>query len=115
MRFIFAFALLTAAGPALAQTDHRLLAREQELMVQQQMLQQRSIALENQLSAIDARVRTEQALSDLRVQQLTPPLRLRDNPAAMLPSVGPGGFASVPDDRLEQSNRRVREASGNRR
>lgn len=115
MRFLLALALLTTAGPAFAQTDHRTLAREQELRVQQQMLQQRSIALENQLNAIDARVRTEQALSDLRVQQLTPPLRLPDDPAAISPSIAQGGFASVPDDRLADSNRRVREASGNRR
>lgn len=114
MRFLLSLALLAASGPAFAQTDHQILAREQELMVQQQMLQQRSIALENQLSAMEARVRTEQALSDLRVQQLTPPIRLPQVPANP-PIIVQGGFASVPDDRLADSNRRVREASGNRR
>lgn len=108
-------ALLLIAGPAAAQTDHRLLAREQELMAQQQMLQQRSIALENQLNALDARVRTEQALSDLRAQRLAPLERLPSDPALTPQVAAQGSFASVPDDRLEASNRRVREASGNRR
>lgn len=115
MRFLLALPLLAASSAAFAQTDHQILAREQELMVQQQMLQQRSIALENQLSAMEARVRTEQALSDLRVQRLTPPIRLPQDPAANPPTIMQGGFASVPDDRLADSNRRVREASGNRR
>lgn len=103
-----------AAVPASAQ-DLYALERSNELRVEQQMANQRAIALENEFQALDARLRTEQALRDLRDQAAQPYVRIpRD------PSVGPAlapipGAASIPDDRLAASNARVRAAAQNRR
>jgi hypothetical protein len=115
MRSPLAFLALCFAGPAAAQTDPLANIRQQELLAQQQMIQQRSIAVENQLNALDARLRAEQSLADLRAQA-APPLPIPSDPALTpTPPAPAGGYASIPDDRLAASNARVRAASGNRR
>lgn len=109
--FILAFAVLAAsANPAPAQIV--------PLESAQQMLdRQRSVALENQLFSLEARVATEQRLRDLEVQQSrhAPPAALP--PADYAPRTSPAasGYASIPDESLAASNARVREASPNRR
>ena len=108
--FILAFAVLAAsANPAPAQIV--------PLESAQQMLdRQRSVALENQLFSLEARVATER-LRDLEVQQSrhAPPAALP--PADYAPRTSPAasGYASIPDESLAASNARVREASRNRR
>jgi hypothetical protein len=115
MRHALALVLTLAAAPAAAQTDPLSNLRQQELMAQQQMLQQRAIALEAQVGALDARMRAEQALSDLRAQAQPRTPIPSDPPLTPQPPAPAGGYASIPDERLDASNRRVREASRNRR
>jgi hypothetical protein len=109
-------ALALAAGPAAAQ-DLYALERSNELRAEQMMANQRAVALENQFNALDARIRTEQALRALHDQAAQPRLRIPSEPStARTPSVNAAApFAAIPDDRLAASNARVREASGNRR
>jgi hypothetical protein len=113
--FILAFAVLAAsANPAPAQVDPLRAGREAEMTAQQQMQFQRSIALENQLNALDARVVTEQRLRDMEAQrdyarQLVP----SDPNRTAAPDVA--GYASIPDASLAASNARIREVTQPRR
>lgn len=113
-RLALSLAILAVSAPAaLAQVDHRSAMRDLDLLNQQQMQQQRSIALENQYNALDARVQTEQRLRDVDVMRTRPSLTTK--PGAQPEAPGAGAFASMPDDMLAASNARVREASQNRR
>jgi hypothetical protein len=113
-RFALSLAILAVSAPsALAQVDHRSAMRDLDLMNQQQMQQQRSIALENQFNALDARVQTEQRLRDVDAMRTRPSLTTKAGTPPEAP--GAGAFASMPDDMLAASNARVREASQNRR
>ena len=113
-RLALSLAILAVSAPAaLAQVDHRSAMRDLDLMNQQQMQQQRSIALENQFNALDARVQTEQRLRDVDVMRTRPSLTTKDGTPPETPAAG--AFASMPDDMLAASNARVREASQNRR
>ena len=115
---LFALAVLAAsASPAPAQVDPFRFARENELMMQQQALQQRQVAVETQIQALEGRVATEQRLRELDAQRYSPAVRIPSDPALnpqRPPPQASGGFASIPDDRLAASNARVREASRNR-
>lgn len=97
-----------AAAPAAAQLPLTL-QRDNELWAEQQMARQREIAIQNQLSTLEARVRTDEALRDLDRNALRTP-RQPD-----LRAVDPGKLAGIPDDRLAASNARVRAAAANRR
>ena len=113
-RLALSLAILAVSAPAaLAQVDHRSAMRDLDLMNQQQMQQQRSIALENQFNALDARVQTEQRLRDVDAMRTRPSLTTK--PGAPPETPAAGAFASMPDDMLAASNARVREASQNRR
>lgn len=114
MRLLLALAALSvSASAASAQVSHEAIARDMDLQAQQQMQRQRSIALENQLNTLDARVQSEQRLRD--VEAARPPAFYRPtDPATQRPVAG-GGFASIPDAALAASNARVRAASQNRR
>jgi hypothetical protein len=87
--------------------------READLFSRQQAAEQRAVALENQLNALEARVRTDENLRQLESQQA------RHAPPGMDPASGRaprvGAYASIPNDRLAASNARVRAASNNRR
>jgi hypothetical protein len=112
---ILALAILAAsANPAPAQIDPLRAAREAEVTAQQQMQFQRSIALENQINALDARVTTEQRLRDLEAQRDYPRQLVPSDPNRR-PALDPGGFVSIPDAALAASNARVREATQLRR
>ena len=114
MRALLAIlAVLACASSASAQISHETIAREMDLQAQQQMQRQRSIALENQLNALDARVQSEQRLRD--VQAARPPaFQSPADPSTPRPLTA-GGYASIPDAALAASNARVRAASQNRR
>lgn len=118
MRPIALSAVIVAlvAGPVAAQ-DLYAVERAAELRAEQQMANQRAVALENQLSALEARIRTEEGLRTLREQAARPYLPGSDQPyGAHPPAVGDtGALATIPDDRLAASNARVREAAANRR
>lgn len=108
--------LTAAASPAAAQLDPARIARENDLWAQQQLQNQRAVAMENQLNALDARLSTEVRLRELRDQARRPVLpapHVSRSASAATPDLGP--FPSIPDETLAASNRRVRAASQNRR
>lgn len=116
MRALFTVLILSAAcaGPALAQ-DPTLNARYEAMWQEQQatnrMAQQRAVALENEVGALDARVQTETRLRDLEVQgdaaRLPTTDAAKSPPASVLP-------ANI-DAWMAESNARVRAAAANRR
>ena len=120
MRRLALLLLMSAAGPAMAQDAAGLAAwrmREMELNAQQDLSRARAVALENQLSTLDAQVQTHQRLDDLqahglRLQLPAPiaPVRPRDRA-----SLDPGRYPSIPDDALAASRARIAAASRNRR
>jgi len=113
---LLALAICAAsAAPALAQVDAARLARENDLWAQQQLQSQRAVALENQLNTLDARVGTELRLRDMRDQARRPVLPEPYVPSTGAKAAGVGPFPSIPDAALAASNKRVREASQNRR
>ena len=115
-RLLIAAIALVAAGPAGAQGlyDPNWLAREAELRAQQDMMRNRSIDLQNQVTTMEMRLQTERSLRDLEVQArrptLIPPAEPRGT-AAVSSSADLGAFTSRPDDRLDASTDRVRAAS----
>ena len=103
--------VLAAATPAAAQppfNDYDYLRAQQEAAAR------RAIDQENRLSALDARLRTDQALSDLQAARHPPAVpELRYAPAltpAPASSAAPT-FPSIPDALLAESNKRVQAAS----
>lgn len=113
---VLSLALAVAGLPAAAQ-DLNALTQFQldDLRAQQQLAQQRAVAQANELMALEARLRTEQAIMDLR--QSHAPVRLPELPYAGAPPapLDTSRLPSIPDAALAASNRRVREASQNRR
>ena len=117
-RLIIALVLAAAATPAVAQSTF---ADIENLRVQQEAAARRSVALSNELTALESRLRTEQAVADLRVQREG--VRIPELPYA--PAVTPtprasrsgasSKYPSIPDAALADSNRRVQAASQPRR
>ena len=117
MRALIAL-LALAATPAAAQD---LFGPSQfqlnDLQAQQQLAQQRAVALQNELFALEARLKTEQAITNLTLQRALPP-RLPELPypvAAPTGRIDTSKLPSIPDAALAASNRRVQEASQNHR
>jgi len=112
MRYLIAVLLLAAASPAVAQHPQTQL---DELRMQQQDAQRRAIDQSNQLMALDARLRAEQASAELQ----KPPPRVPE--VRYKPATGgftramPPTYPSVPDTTLADSNRKVQDAARNRR
>lgn len=98
-----------AASPAVAQHPSTVL---DDLRMQQEAAQRRAIDQSNQLMALEARLRAEQAAADL--QRPAPRLpELRYKPAAgsgFTPAIPPG-YPSIPESTLAASNKRVRDAA----
>lgn len=116
MRTLFT-ALIVAvvcAGPAWAQ-DANLNAHYEAMWQEQQasnrMAQQRSVALENQVGALEAQMQTETRLRDLEVRQMASRLPATDAARAAPPAALPANI----DAWMAESNARVRAASANRR
>jgi len=107
MRASLLIALLAAATPAWAQDA---LQRESEIRMEQDMARQRSIEQSNRMMALEAQIGAEQAIRQVEAQRIRPILP-RPGPGAPPPRIDPGSLASIPDDRLDASNARVREAS----
>jgi len=115
-----AVSLAPSGTPALAQSlpsqslqqsmndAHRAIDRQaqQDLAARQAMLQQ------NQLTVLDAQIRTQQAIADVQAQMRTPPLpppRL----SGVMPTLDTSQLASIPDSKLAESNARARAAAAN--
>ncbi|HEX2561947.1 MAG TPA: hypothetical protein VHK87_17845 [Phenylobacterium sp.] len=114
-RLLIAAVVLAAAPPVAAQGlyDPNWIARDAELRAQQEMMRNRSIDLQNQITTLEMRLQAERSLRDLEVQARRPTLMAppeRRTPARP-GGAELGGFTSIPDDRLSASNDRVRAAS----
>jgi len=120
---LFAFAALGLASPALGQVLpspplNSALSLSQEFMLRQQQeaTRQQLIQQQNQLMTLEAQMRTQQALSEVRAQAQSPVLPLPDVTAGRpLPQIDTSQLASIPDAALADSNRKVLEAAGGRR
>jgi hypothetical protein len=113
MRTLIALCILAAASPAVGQPTQLQL---DDLRIQQQNAERRAIDQSNQLQALDARLRADQAAADLRAQRagvLVPELRYE--PPAPVPATLSAKYPSMPDAALAESNRRVQDAAKNRR
>lgn len=119
MRAALVLALTLAAPAAAFGQDLNSMMLENQMRAEQEMARQRGVALHNEFMALDARVRSEQAIRDAQVQgrtlRLPTPSERQPPPAATAPPFDPGQIASIPDEALAASNARVREASQNRR
>lgn len=115
MRTLFAALIAAAwAGPALAQDptlNARYEAMWQEQQAAHQMARQRSVALENQVGALEAQMQSETRLRDLQAAPTVPRRATTDD-------AGAGPVVELPsniDAWLAQSNARVRAAAANRK
>jgi len=108
MRWMIAGLILAAAMPAASQPTSQF--ELDSLRIQQEAAARRAVAQANELTALEARLRTEQAVSDLRLQREAPRLPELAYAPPAAPAATPK-YPSVPDALLADSNRRVREAS----
>jgi hypothetical protein len=103
--------------PALAQ-DYLALtnAHDAERVAAEAAARQRDIALTNEVSAMQARAQTEQALNDIAVLRARPTLpHVILDPKAPPPNIDLSRLASIPDAALADSDAKVRAASANRK
>ena len=113
VRTLIATIALATASTAAAQPLTQQLQLD-ELRMQQEAAQRRAIDQSNQLMALEARLRAEQATSDL--QRSTPRVpELRYDPARRSGASAGLKYPSIPDAALADSNRRVQAAAKNRR
>lgn len=114
MRVALSAAVLTAAATAAA-AQPTLQLQLDDLRVQQEAAQRRAVDQSNQLMALDARLRAEQASADLQ-RRAAPVPELRYEPSTRGTATTSARFPSIPDSALADSNRRVQDAAaGNRR
>ena len=111
--FIIFLALAALATPAAAQSTA---SEIDNLRAQQEAAARRAVAQENELGALQNRLQTQQAVTQLEIQRSLAP-RLPDlvyGPAASASSGTPAAtpkYPAIPDAALADSNRRVRAAS----
>lgn len=115
-----AFAILlfvSLAAPAAAQPYRDLSqARDAQAFADAQAARARDITLTNELTALQARLQSDQAIANLQAQRsLQPPSVLAGRPYAVPPVLAAGQLVSIPDAALAQSNARIRAAASNRR
>jgi hypothetical protein len=86
-----------------------------QLRAQQQAAERRAVAQSNELMALEARLRADQAVAELRAPTARAPELLYDEPPARGSALATAKFPAMSDAALAESNRRVREAAQNRR
>lgn len=113
MRILLAAAAIASiAGSAAAQPPDY-----DALRAQQQLSQQRAVEQANQLMTLEARLRAEQAISDLQFARALP-ARVPELPYPSSVPPAPldvSKLPSIPDAALAASNQRVQDAVRNRR
>lgn len=115
MRALIVLVALSFAPAAAAQDSFALTAqRDAELHAQADAAHQREVELTNRLSTLEARLQTDQAISDIAALRQRPALPLAYDLRRPVPAVAPT-YASIPDDKLAASNAAVRAAAANRR
>jgi len=113
MRVLTAVLMLAIAAPAAAQP---LSTQMDELRAQQEAAQRRAIDQANQMMALEARLRAEQAAAELqRPPPRVPEFRYKPAAGAGFTPALPPNYPAVPEDALAQSNQRVQDAARNRR
>ena len=108
-------ALFAAAGPAMAQPTTP--AQLEDLRARLEASERQSVARSNELMALEARQRADQAVYDLQAQRQLPPTvpALRYEPGApVTPASVLARYPSMPDAALADSNKRVQAAATNR-
>ncbi|MFC3068766.1 hypothetical protein [Phenylobacterium soli] len=126
MRLLAAVFATLIAAPAIAQPYPPPYAapanpqQEFDWRTQHEMLRQQMVQQQNQLMALEAQMRANQALADIQAQKslsqsypraAQPPPRA----GAVLPRIDTSKLASIPDSALADSNRKVLDAAANRR
>lgn len=113
MRALIAALAFAAAAPATAQP---LSTQMDELRAQQEAAQRRAIDQANQLTALETRLRADQAAADLqRPPPRVPEFRYKPAGGVGFTPAMPPNYPAVPEDALVQSNQRVQDAARNRR
>lgn len=119
--FILLIALgsaLPAAAPAGAQAYRGLaLSQDAARIADQQAARSRDITITNDLSTLQSRVQTDQALSDIAALRAHPTLPAAAPPPNVPPppNLDTSQLVSIPDAELAASNARVVAAANNRR
>lgn len=112
--FVLAAALAgVLAAPAAAQSlrdTSALNVQDMQLRAREAMANRQVVGAQNQLSSLDAQIRTEQSLANIRAYGHSPTLPQYQGAPPV--SIDTSRFASIPDDKLAASNARVREAAG---
>jgi hypothetical protein len=114
-----AAASLAAGAPALAQPPPSLALQQSmsdghralELQGQQDLAARQSVLQQNQLTVLDAQIRTQQAIEDVQAQMRTP--QVAPPAGGVGPGLDAGRLVSIPDSRLAASNARVKAAAAN--
>lgn len=113
MRIVLLSAALAMTGAAQAQPLS--LQGEVEQRAEQMLERKRSVALQNELQALDADIRAERALRNLQIRRGPSTTGLyQDEARPQPPKAATKGLAEIPDDRLAASNARVREVARSR-
>jgi hypothetical protein len=117
MRALVILAALAAAPPAAAQLSPTELHLQMELQAQAELARQRTVAIENQLMALEARLQAERGVATIEAQKARPYIPV---PSVVVPGAAPAPvdtskLVSIPDDRLAASNAAIREAQQPRR
>ena len=110
---LVSLALAAAASPAAAQLTQFQL---DDLRARQEASERASVARSNELMALDARLRADQAVADLQAQRMplaNPSLLYKPPLSGASPTTQ--RYPSMPDSALAESNRRVQAAAANRR
>jgi hypothetical protein len=114
MRHLIVAAALAATAASSAAAQHPQAVLE-DLRMQQEAANRRAIDQSNQLMALEARLRADQASADLQRSAPRVP-ELRYEPSARRgTATAAARFPSIPDAALADSNRRVQAAARNRR
>lgn len=112
--FLATLAVATPAAAQLPSTGDQILL--DDLRARQEAAERRAVEQANRLMALEARLQAQRAIQDLQAQGVNPPVpRLPYEPSERGRSSARITFPSIPDEALAASNRRVQEASRNRR
>ena len=109
------------ASPALAQfapapLPGALAAPDPGAMALQEMQRQQLVQQQNQIMSLEAQLRTQQNLADVRALAVSPRLPPPNvNGRAPPPQIDTSQLASIPDSALADSNKKVLDAAGNHR
>lgn len=113
MRTLLAIGVLAVSAPAAAQPTQLQL---DDLRMQQQNAERRAIDQANQMMALEARLRAEQATLDLQLQRSGVGVPAPTYQPSLTPAPAAAvKYPSMSDAALAESNRRVQAAAKNRR